>query len=350
MFRFAQSDYLYALLAIPFFLLLFLIMLYQRKRLLRKIADISLLKNIMPDTSKSSYWIKFILISLGFASLVIALANPQIGTKLEEVKREGVDIMIAIDVSNSMKSEDIRPSRIERSKQAVSRLIDKLQNDRIGIIVFAGTAFVQLPITNDFAAAKLFLSTIEPDMVGTQGTAIGAAIELASKSFDKKDKKYKTLMIITDGENHEDDALGEAEKAAEQGIIVHTIGMGSIEGGPIPIYRNNQAAGFLKDKDGNTVITKLNDKMLKEVADAGKGKFVRASSAQDGIQILLDEINKMEKKNYGSKIYTDYANRFQIFLMVALFLLLLEFSISDKKNHWWGKINFFAIKNKPNYK
>lgn len=244
MFRFAHSIYLYALAAIPLFLLLFALMLRWRHVAIKKIGDRILIKKLMPDASVPKYWLRFVVIILAFAALVVGIANPQIGTKLEEVKREGVDIVIALDVSNSMRAEDIRPNRLERSKQAISRLVDKLQNDRIGIVVFAGTAFVQLPITNDFAAAKLFLSTIEPDMLATQGTAIGAAIELASNSFDKKDKKFKSLIIITDGENHEDDALGEAKKAAEQGIIIHTIGMGSIAGGPIPIYRNNAQSGI----------------------------------------------------------------------------------------------------------
>lgn len=346
MFRFAHTIYLYALLAIPVFFIFFLLMLYWRQRAIKKIGDKSLIKKLMPNASVPKYWLRFIIIVLAFAALVLGIANPQIGTKLEEVKREGVDIIIALDVSNSMRAEDIKPSRLERSKQSISRLIDKLQNDRVGIIVFAGTAFVQLPITNDFAAAKLFLSTIEPDMLGTQGTAIGAAIELAGKSFDQKDKKFKSLIVISDGENHEDDALAEAKKAAEQGIIIHTIGMGSVAGGPIPVYRNNVATGFLKDKEGNTVVTKLDADMLKQLADAGRGKFVRASNSEDGLSILLSEINKMEKKNYGSKIYTDYADRFQDCLLVALVLILLEFAIVDKKSKWLEKLNLFAVNSK----
>lgn len=347
MFRFAHPLYLYALLAIPVCLGLFLLMLYQRRRAIKKIGDKKLIRKLMPDASVPKYWLRFVIISLGFAALTIGIANPQIGTKLEEVKREGVDIIIALDVSNSMRAEDIRPNRLERSKQAISRLIDKLQNDRIGIIIFAGTAFVQLPITNDFGAAKLFLSTIEPDMLASQGTAIGSAIELAGKSFDKKDKKFKSLIIITDGENHEDDALAEAKKAAEQGIIIHTIGMGSLQGGPIPLYRNNVATGFLKDKEGNTVVTKLNADMLKQLSDAGKGKFVRASNSEDGLSTLLGEINKMEKKNYGTKIYTDYADRFQICLLVALLLILVEFAVAEKKSKWWEKLNLFSVNSKP---
>lgn len=347
MFRFAQNIYLYALAAIPLFLLLFALMLRWRHVVLKRIGEKSLVRKLMPDASVTKHWVRFTILILAFAALVIGIADPQIGTKLEEVKREGVDIIIALDVSNSMRAEDIRPNRLERSKQAISRLIDKLQNDRIGIVIFAGTAFVQLPITNDFAAAKLFLSTIEPDMLATQGTAIGAAIELASNSFDKKDKKFKSLIIITDGENHEDDALGEAKKAAEQGIIIHTIGMGSAAGGPIPIFRNNASSGFLKDKDGNTVVTKLNEDMLKQVADAGRGKFVRASNSEDGLSVLLNEINKMEKKNYGTKVFTDYADRFQYFLLAALILLLLEFAITEKKSKWWANLNLFKVNPKP---
>ncbi len=347
MFRFAHNIYLYALAAIPLFLLLFALMLRWRHVVLKKMGEKRLVKKLMPDASVTKHWLRFTILILAFVVLVIGIADPQIGTKLEEVKREGVDIIIALDVSNSMRAEDIRPNRLERSKQAISRLIDKLQNDRIGIVIFAGTAFVQLPITNDFAAAKLFLSTIETDMLATQGTAIGAAIELASNSFDKKDKKFKSLIIITDGENHEDDALGEAKKAAEQGIIIHTIGMGSAAGGPIPIFKNNGSSGFLKDKEGNTVVTKLNEDMLKQVADAGRGKFVRASNSEDGLSVLLNEINKMEKKNYGTKVFTDYADRFQYFLLAALVLLLLEFVITEKKSKWWANLNLFKVNPKP---
>src|SRR5690349_20602997 len=238
-----------------------------------------------------------------------------------------------------MRAEDIRPSRLERAKQAISRFIDKLENDRIGIIVFAGQAYVQLPITTDFNAAKLFLSTIDTDIIPTQGTAIGAAIDLSMRSFTDEDKKHKALVIITDGENHEDDAVESAKKANEQGIVIHTIGMGSPDGAPIPIYHNGVQVDFMKDQDGNTVITKLDQTVLEKIAGEGKGIFVRASSGDDGLETIMKEISKMDKKAFGTKQFSDYEDRFQYFIGGALFLLIVEFMISNRRSKWMMKLN-----------
>jgi Ca-activated chloride channel family protein len=287
--------------------------------------------------------LKIVLALLGLTFLIIACANPQLGTRLEEVKREGVDIIIALDVSNSMKAEDIRPNRLERSKQAISRLIDKLQNDRIGMIVFAGKAYVQLPITTDYAAAKLFLSTIEPDLVPTQGTCIGCAIDLAEESFVGNENKHKALVIITDGENHEEDAVESAKKANEKGIIIHTIGMGSIDGAPIPLYSNGRQIDFQKDNNGSTVITKLESLTLQQIAAEGKGVFVRATNSDDGLSTILGQINKMEKKSFGTKQFTGFEDRFQYFLAAGLFLLLLEFSISERRSKFIQRLNLFKV-------
>jgi Ca-activated chloride channel homolog len=279
---------------------------------------------------------------LAYMCVVVGLANPQFGSKLEEVKRKGVDIIVALDVSNSMLCEDIRPSRLERSKQALSRLLDKLQNDRIGIIVFAGEAYVQLPITTDYSAAKLFLPSIEPDMIPTQGTAIGAAIDLAVKSFTENEKKNKALIIITDGENHEDNAIEAAKNAAESGVITYTIGMGSPEGAPIPVYHNGVRADYKKDENGNTVITKLNEAMLREIAANGKGEFIRATNSDDGLSLILDKVNKMEKKEFGSKVYTEFDDKFQYFLTAGLLILILEFFVSRRKSEWLKRLNLFG--------
>ena len=274
--------------------------------------------------------------------MVIGLANPQIGSKMEEVKREGVDLMIAVDLSNSMLSEDLQPNRLLRAKQAISRLIDRLEGDRIGLVVFAGEAYVQLPITTDYSAAKLFLSTINTNIISTQGTAIGKAILLSLKSFDFENAQSKAIIIITDGENHEDDATEIAEQAAEKGVFVHTIGMGSIDGGPIPIKnRYDQLQGYRKDKQGNTVITKLNESMLQDIAQSGGGSYIRANNTQSGLDALFKEINKMEKKEIGSKIFTDYKDRFQIFIGFALLLLVIDLFILERKNKWSNKINLF---------
>ncbi len=344
MLRIAHTVFLYALLALPVFSCLFVLMRLWKKKAIKSLSDPDLFENLSPGFSPAKQVLKFILVCIAFAFLVIGIADPQVGSRLEEVKRKGIDIIIALDVSNSMQAEDIKPSRLERAKQSISRLVDKLQNDRIGMIVFAGEAYTQLPLTTDYAAAKLFASTIDCNMIPAQGTAIGAAINLAINSFGTGDKKYKALIIITDGENHEDDAAGAARDAASKGIIIHTIGMGSPEGAPIPVLQNNIPAGFRKDPDGNTIITKLDETMLQLIAGTAGGKFVRASNSEDGLEIILKEINKMEKKELGSKVFTDYEDRFQYFLGAALLFLLIEIIISDRKIRWLSGTKLFGEK------
>ena len=261
---------------------------------------------------------------------------------MEEVKREGVDLMIAIDLSNSMLAEDLQPNRLMRAKQSISKLIDRLDGDRIGLIVFAGEAYVQLPITTDYSAAKLFLSTINTNIVPTQGTAIGKAIGLALNSFNMTNDQSKAIIIITDGENHEDDAIKKAREAQELGVYVHTIGMGSVVGGPIPLKnKNGNITGYQKDESGNTVITKLNETMLKEIAHNGNGSYIRANSTQSGLDALFNEINKMEKKEIGSKVFTDYKDRFQWFIGLSILLLILDIVIKNTKNKWSNTIKLF---------
>ena len=296
----------------------------------------------MPMASEFKLRFKFILFAIAISSLILGIANPQIGSKMEEVKREGVDLMIAIDLSNSMLAEDLQPNRLMRAKQSISKLIDRLDGDRIGLIVFAGDAYVQLPITTDYSAAKLFLSTINTSIVPTQGTAIGKAIELSIKSFDLNNDQNKAIIVITDGENHEDNAIEKAKEAQELGIFVHTIGMGSAEGGPIPIKnRYGTITSYQKDREGNTIITSLNEEMLKEIAQSGGGSYIRANSTQSGLNALFKEINKMEKKEIGSKVFTDYKDRFQWFIGLAVILLIIETLIKGRKNKWGSKINLF---------
>ena len=252
--------------------------------------------------------------------------------------------MICLDVSNSMLAEDLSPNRLERSKRAIYQLIEKLHNDRLGIIVFAGQAYVQLPITTDYSSAKLFLETIGTDIVPTQGTSIGSAINLAMESFDFENGTSKSIIVITDGENHEDDAMNAAIEASDKGVIVNTIGMGSEKGGPIPVYKNGAQVDFRKDNTGNTVVTKLNEKMLKEFATAGNGSYVRASNAKGGLDKIMSEIDKMEKKEFGSKSFKDYEDRFQIFLIIALFLIVLENFISNRRSTKLDGVNLFESK------
>lgn len=345
MFQLENKYYLYALLLLPAFLLVFLLVKRWRKKTLAKFGDIEVIKQLSPDASPSKRGWKFALYCFAFAFLIIGIVNPQVGTKLEEVKRKGADIMICLDVSNSMKAEDIQPNRLEKSKQAISKLVDKLEGDRIGIIVFGGEAFVQLPITTDYAAAKLFLESISTDMIPTQGTAIGKAIDLAVESFGKDEGKNKAIVVITDGENHEDDAVRATENAVEKSITVHTIGMGSENGAPIPVYKGDVQEGFRKDKDGNTVVTKLNEQMLQEIAGAGNGIYVRATNSDAGLNNVIDALDKLEKKQFESKMFSDYEDRFQWFIAAAFLLLLTETLITERKSKLYKRLNLFGEKN-----
>ncbi|HNP48876.1 MAG TPA: VWA domain-containing protein [Bacteroidia bacterium] len=346
MIRFAHPEYLYALGLIPIVLILFIWMSAWKRKAIRRFGDQAMMKELRGNSSSAKPVLKLVFLLLALSMFVLAWANPQMGTRLEEVKREGVDIIIALDVSNSMRAEDIKPNRLERAKQAISRLIDKLENDRIGLIVFAGRAYVQLPITTDFAAAKLFLNTIETDMIPTQGTSITSAIELAQTSFVGNDQKHKALIIITDGENHEDDPEEAAKKAAEEGIVIHTIGFGSPDGAPIPVYRNGVQVDFFKDHDGNTVLTKLDELTLEKIASEGKGSYIRATNSDDGLEAAMAQIGKMEKKSFGTKQFTDYEDRFQYFLAAGLFFMFLENIISTVRSRWIQKLNLFGENNK----
>lgn len=340
-FRFENSLFLYGLLLIPILLLIFLLVLKWRKKALNRIAETGLQNVVLPQLSKAKVIWRFVFWCFAMVFLIIAIANPQFGTKLEEVKREGIDIMVALDVSNSMKAQDLQPNRLENAKQSIGRLINNLKDDRIGIIVFAGQSYVQLPITTDYSSAKLFLESISCDMIPTQGTAIGSAIELAVESFDPKSAAAKSIIIITDGENHEDDAVKAAEAATEKGITVHTIGMGSESGVPLPLVVNGNIVGYRKDNDGNTVVSKLNTSLLKEIAVAGKGIFVQAGKSQSALNVVMDELNKMDKKEYASKRYTDYEGRFQFFLGAVIILLIAESMLSERKSRFLQKLNLF---------
>lgn len=342
MFRFEHIEYLWAITVVaPFFILVAILFQQWKKKKLNQFGNTPIIQRLMPRVSKQLPVVKFILFFLAIISLFIGLANLQLGTKIEEVKREGVDIMIALDVSNSMLAEDLSPNRLERAKRAIYQLIEKLQNDRLGIIIFAGDAYVQLPITTDYSSAKLFLESIGTDIVPVQGTAIGTAINLAIKSFDFENGTSKAIIIITDGENHEDDAIKAAQDATEKDVYVHAIGMGSEGGAPLPIYKNGRQIGFRTDNNNTTVVSKLDEKMLQQIAAAGNGTYVRATNANAGLGVIMNEINKMEKKEFGSKVFKDYDDRFQIFLMISLFLLILEFFISKRKSNKLDKIKLF---------
>ncbi|WP_235934003.1 vWA domain-containing protein [Sunxiuqinia indica] len=341
MFRFAHIEYLYALAIIPVLIVLFWITRRSRRKALERFGKPETVSQLMPNVSHSRPVIKFIIWLLAIASLIIAIARPQFGSKLKTVKREGVELIIGLDVSNSMLAEDIQPNRLERAKRAISRLVDNLNNDKIGLIVFAGDAYTQLPITTDYPSAKLFLNAVSTDIVPRQGTAIGAAIDLASSSFSPQFEGNKAIIIITDGENHEDDAIDAATAAAEKGIIVHTIGMGLPQGGPIPVYKNGQR-DYRKDKEGNVVVTKLNEEMLQQISAAGNGIYVRANNAQVGLNTLFNEIDKMEEAEMESLVYSDYEDQFQWFLGFSILLLLIDFLLLERKNKYLKNVKLFG--------
>ncbi len=342
MIQFANTEYFYALILVLVFVLLYWFYNNWKKRAKKRFGDAQVIGQLMPKVSEGKPLVKFILILIAFIFLIIGIVDPQVGSKLEKVKREGIDLMLVLDVSNSMLAEDIRPNRLERSKMAISNLIDKLQGDRLGIVIFAGNAYKQLPLTTDYSAAKLFLSAVDTKIVPTQGTAIGEAIEMAIQSFDEQEHN-KAIVIITDGENHEDDAIGAAAAAAEQSIKVFTIGMGLPEGAPIPLYNNyGSQTGFKKDKQGQTIITKLNEDMLRQIAAAGEGAYARANNASTGLRKIFDDISQIEKKEIETKQFTDYEHRFQIYLAAALLFLILELLIATRKSSWAQKFDFFG--------
>ncbi|HUX57619.1 MAG TPA: VWA domain-containing protein [Bacteroidales bacterium] len=343
LFRFAIPDYLYLLLLLPVIILLYIFNDIRKKKALKRLGDINLISSLVPELSKIRPVIKFMLQLIAFSAGIILLARPQFGSKIEDVKKEGVEVIIALDVSNSMLAQDIQPDRLTRAKQAISRLVDNLDNDKIGLIVFAGDAYTQIPVTTDYVSAKMFLSTINPNMVPKQGTAIGAAINLGIRSFSPGEEKSKAMIIITDGENHEDDPVVYAEEAAKAGIVIHTIGIGSTEGVPVPFMKSGKKE-YLKDAEGNTVITKLDEDILKKIAISTNGNYVRASNSNIGLDQIFSEIRKMKKQELESTMYTEYNDQFQIFAAIAILMLLADFLIMDRKNRRFADIRLFKFK------
>lgn len=342
MFQFAHPKLLYLLAIIPVIIVFFWLSVIRKKALLKEFGDQSVVKELMPDYSSNRPVVKLIFLLLAVAFFILGLAGPEFGSKLEKKKHRGVEIIIALDVSNSMLAEDIQPSRLERAKQAISKLVDNMQSDRIGLIVFAGEAFTQLPITSDYISAKMFLSNISTNSVPVQGTAIGAAINLAARSFTPDYKGDKAVILITDGENHEDDALGAAKAAAEKGITVYAIGMGLPEGAPIPVSGGGQK-NYLKDGQGNVVISKLDEGMLSQIASAGNGLYIRANNTQMGLNTVFDKIKKMSKAEFESKIYAEYESQFQWPIGIALLLLIFEMFILERKTKWSEKFHLFKV-------
>ena len=343
--RFEHPEYLYWLLIIPVLVIIYILFRLGQKHRFERFAHIEMREQLVPSYSSRRSTFKFIIFLLVIACSILALANLQSGSKMEEVKREGIDLYIAIDVSNSMNAEDIVPSRMERSKQAINKLISEMRGDRLGIIVFADRAYVQLPITTDYSAARMFLSTVNTSLVASQGTAIAEAINLALKSFPDE-AHSRAIIIISDGEDHENDAaLKAAQEAAKQGVHIYTIGMGLAEGAPIPLYNQyGHQTGYRKDNQGNTIITRLDEQMLQKIASAGNGLYVRASNSNVGLEKIYDDISKLDKTEIDAKVFTDYEDQFQWFVAAAIILLLIEIFISSGKKAWEKKLNIFEKK------
>ena len=339
---FHYPKFAWLLVLLPVYSLLFIRSVFRKNKAIRRMAETPLVPHIFGEISSVRLLIKFVLIRTALAFIFIALIDPKIGSKLEEVKSEGVDIMIALDVSNSMLAEDASPDRLDRAKYCISQLINHLHGDRIGLVVFAGNAFVQMPITNDYDAAKLFLSTIDTRSATQQGTAIGNAISLCLESFDPKSKAQKLIMVLTDGENHEDDAV-EAAKIAYNNhqVIVHTIGIGSVEGTLIPTFSaNGSKNGFRKNANGTPVVTALNEAMLRDIAEAGNGTFTRVVNTSTGLTDILKKIDSMDKTELSKKQFTDYQHRFAWFLIPGVLLLAVEQLLAARKGKWTSKLNF----------
>jgi tetratricopeptide (TPR) repeat protein len=327
MIHFAQPLFLYLLILIPLFFIVFGVIRSGNKRRVSRFGDPVLFEKLTPLVSKRKGWVKLTFFSLGLFFLIIGLARPQIGATLKEQEVKGVEIMIALDVSNSMLAEDYSPNRLERAKLAISKIVDKLQSDRIGLVVFAGQSFVQLPITTDYVSAKIFLNTINTESVPVQGTAMGDAIVTCIKSFSSQAENSKAIVIITDGENHEDDPVQAAKDAVEMGIRVFCVGVGSSEGKPIPFKGE-----LLKDKEGNIVVTRLDETILREVASAGNGVYVRAGNSEFGLNPIIDDIKNMDAQKFQSVVFEDFDEQYMYFFAVALFFFLIDFLISSKRN------------------
>ena len=326
MFRFENPEYLYLLAIVPLLFLVRLLMQRRRKNNLKKLGDPELLKRLMPDVSAHRRGAKFWLMQAALALLIVMMARPQMGTKINNEKRQGIEVMIALDVSNSMLARDYSPCRLERAKLAISRLVDKLDGDRIGLVLFAGTSFVQLPITTDYVSAIMFLGSISTGSVPVQSMANGEAVNTCIRSFSAQIERSRAIIVITDGENHEDDPVEAAKQAAEMGIRVFTIGVGSPEGQPIPV-----AGGLLKDSNGEIVVTRLDENVLKDVARAGGGAYVRAGNEEFGLNPIISEIKNMDQEEFNSIVFEEYDEQYMYFFAIALVLLTIQMLVGERK-------------------
>ena len=341
MYQLEEKIWFWAFIIIPVMLMVFLWTFFWKKRTQKSFGSAVVLKRLSPDLSFFKSSLKFITLCLAVGFLVIGLINPKIGTKLETIKREGVDIVFAIDVSKSMLAEDVAPNRLEKSKQLVTQIINNLASDRVGIIAYAGKAFPQLPITTDYASAKMFLQSMNTDMLSSQGTAINEAIELSRNYFNDDEQTNRVLIIISDGEDHNDLSIEVAEAASEEGIKIYTIGVGSENGGPIPLKRNGVVRSYKKDQNNETVITKLNEETLRLIANEAKGGYINGSQTADVVEQIRAVLSAMDKKEFEAKEFAEYKDQFQWFLGIGLFFLILDVLLLERKTAWLKRLNLF---------
>ena len=344
MFRFANIEMLWWLVTIPVFVIGYVVYTHRKRRQLTEFGDAELMAQLMPDASKSRPVVKFGILMFALALLIVAVARPQYGQKEKSVKRQGCEVMVALDISNSMLAEDVSPNRLDRAKQMLSKMMDGMVDDKVGLIVFAGEAFTQLPITCDYVSAKMFLNTISPSLIATQGTAIGAALQRAIVSFGEQESDAgRAIILITDGENHEDDAIAAANKARELGIKVLVVGIGKPEGSPIPKPGTND---YFKDRAGQVVVSRLNEEMCQQIAQAGQGIYVRCDNTNTALRSLQKELEEVATAELETTVYADYNEQYQSFVLVALLLLVVEFFILSRKNHRLARMDLFKENNK----
>lgn len=333
---------LWLLLTIPVFVIGYILYTRRKRRQLAEFGDPELVSELMPDASKARPVVKFSLLMAALALLIMAAARPQYGQKEKTVKRQGIEVMIALDISNSMMAEDVAPNRLDRAKQMLSKMIDRMVDDKVGLVVFAGEAYTQLPITCDYVSAKMFLNTITPALIPTQGTAIGAALETSIRSFGSQESDAgRAIILITDGENHEDDAIAAAKHARELGIQVFVVGIGKPEGSPIPIAGTNN---YIKDRSGQVVVSRLNEDMCQQIAQAGNGIYVRCDNTNTAMRALQQELDRIATAELETKVYADYNEQYQSFVLIALLLLVIDFFILERKNHRLAKMDIFNEK------
>ena len=342
MFRCANIEMLWWLITIPVFVITYIVYTKRKQHQLTEFGDPELMAQLMPDASKSRPIWKFGMLIVALILLIVAAARPQYGQKEKTVKRQGIEVMVALDISNSMLAEDVAPNRLDRAKQMLSKMIDNMVDDKVGLVVFAGDAFTQLPITCDYVSAKMFLNTISPTLIPTQGTAIGAALQTAITSFGAQESEAgRAIILITDGENHEDDAIAAAKKANELGMQVFVIGIGKPEGAPIPKPGTND---YFKDRAGQVVVSRLNEEMCQQIAVAGNGAYVRCDNTNTAMRALQQELDRIATTELESTVYADYNEQYQSFVLIALLLLAIEFFILSRKNHRLTRMDLFGEK------